>query len=53
MGTILKQGLVNWGYAVCDAALRAHVDPKIPSPKNFPYPSAAFTGGKTKAAAQP
>jgi NTE family protein len=53
MGTILKQGLVNWGYAVCDAALRAHVDPTIPSPKHFPYPSAAFTGGKTKAAAQP
>ena len=53
MGTMLKQGLVNWGYAVCDAALRAHVDPKIPAPENFPYPSAAFTGGKMKAAGQP
>jgi NTE family protein len=53
MGTMLKQGLVNWGYAVCDAALRAHVDPKIPAPANFPYPAAAFTGGKTKAAGKP
>jgi hypothetical protein len=25
-----EQRLINWGYAVCDAALRAHVDPRLP-----------------------
>jgi NTE family protein len=34
--------LINWGYAICDAALRAHVDPakfgiSIGTPR-FPYP---------------
>jgi NTE family protein len=32
--------LINWGYAVCDAAMRTHVDPAIAAPKTFPYPSA-------------
>lgn len=36
----LQERLVNWGYAVCDAALRAHVDPKLPAPGAFPYPAA-------------
>jgi NTE family protein len=30
--------LINWGYAVCDAALRKHVDPTLPAPPDFPYP---------------
>ena len=39
-----QERLVNWGYAVCDAALRAHVDPakfgtSIGAP-HFPYPQA-------------
>jgi NTE family protein len=33
--------LINWGYAICDAAMRTHVDPAIAAPKAFPYPSAA------------
>lgn len=33
-----QEQLINWGYAVCDAALRAHVDDKIPPPVDFPYP---------------
>ncbi|MGA8502934.1 MAG: patatin-like phospholipase family protein [Candidatus Sulfotelmatobacter sp.] len=37
MGQNLKQQLVNWGYAVCDAAIRTHVDPTIPA-GSFPYP---------------
>jgi NTE family protein len=41
MGKVLKERLVNWGYAVCDAGLRKHVDPKIARPKGFPYPSSA------------
>lgn len=53
MGNNLKQSLVNWGYAVCDAALRSHFDPKLAKPKGFPYPAAAFQPSKTKAAGKP
>jgi NTE family protein len=34
----LQQRLINWGYAVCDAALRTHVAPKLARPAGFPYP---------------
>lgn len=33
-----QEQLINWGYAVCDAALRRHVDPALPKPSGFPYP---------------
>jgi NTE family protein len=36
----LQERIINWGYAVCDAALRKHVDPTLAKPKGFPYPSA-------------
>ena len=36
----LQERLINWGYAVCDAALRKHFDPALPKPTDFPYPSA-------------
>ncbi|HYE87313.1 MAG TPA: patatin-like phospholipase family protein [Vicinamibacterales bacterium] len=32
-----QERLINWGYAVCDAAMRKHVDPALP-PGRFPYP---------------
>jgi NTE family protein len=35
---ILQERLINWGYAVCDAALRRHVDTNI-SRGEFPYAS--------------
>ena len=35
----LQERLINWGYAVCDAAVRKHVDPGKPAPPGFPYPS--------------
>jgi NTE family protein len=35
----LQERIINWGYAVCDAALRKHVDPKLPTPTQFPYPN--------------
>jgi NTE family protein len=38
MGRELQRRLVNWGYAVCDAALRTHVDRELPAPRGFPYP---------------
>jgi len=30
--------LINWGYAVCDAALRRHVAPAAPRPEGWPCP---------------
>lgn len=33
-----QEQLINWGYAVCDAALRAYVDTNISPPTAFPYP---------------
>jgi NTE family protein len=36
----LQEQLINWGYAVCDAALRKHVEPTLPKPSTFPYPNA-------------
>jgi NTE family protein len=37
---LLQERLINWGYAVCDAALRKHVDRGLPPPAGFPYPDA-------------
>jgi NTE family protein len=34
-----QKKLINWGYAVCDAAIRRHVDQTIRRPDDFPYPS--------------
>jgi NTE family protein len=36
----LQERLINWGYAVCDAALRKHVDPTLARPDDFVYPQA-------------
>ena len=36
----LQERLINWGYAVSDAALRKHVDPALAAPAAFPYPDA-------------
>lgn len=33
----IQERLINWGYAVCDAALRRHVDPTLSAPTGFPY----------------
>lgn len=35
----LQEQLINWGYAVCDAAMRKHVDRLLENPPAFPYPS--------------
>ncbi len=37
-----QERLINWGYAVCDAALRKHVDPSVPAPTGFPYPGSGI-----------
>ncbi len=38
----LQERLINWGYAICDAAMRKHVDPSLPPPSDFPYPEAGL-----------
>jgi NTE family protein len=38
MNDDLQERLINWGYAVCDAALRKHVDSDIKKGA-FPYPA--------------
>jgi len=35
-----QERLINWGYAVCDAALRTYVSTSWPAPGDFPYPRA-------------
>ena len=38
LGPTVQERLINWGYAVCDAALRKHYDGQIAKPRGFPYP---------------
>ena len=33
-----QERLINWGYAVCDAALRKHVESGLGPPPELPYP---------------
>ena len=37
---VQQERLINWGYAVCDAAIRSYVDQSLPAPAGFPYPDA-------------
>jgi NTE family protein len=34
----LQRQLINWGYAITDAAIRAHVSPTAPTAGAFPFP---------------
>jgi NTE family protein len=38
----LQERLINWGYAVCDAGLRKHLDQAADTPAGFPYPDTAI-----------
>ncbi len=40
MEPVIQERLINWGYAVGDAALRTHVDPGLRRPAGFPYAAA-------------
>jgi NTE family protein len=41
LDAVVQERLINWGYAVCDAALRKHVKPPgLGAPTRFPYPGA-------------
>jgi NTE family protein len=37
MNEDLQERLVNWGYAICDIALRSWFDDTLPCPEAFPY----------------
>lgn len=39
LGPTQQERLINWGYAACDAAIRAYVDPMLRPPSGFPYPA--------------
>jgi len=39
LDAVLQEKIINWGYAVCDAGLRKHVDGTLPPPVGFPYPA--------------
>jgi NTE family protein len=42
MPPLLQERLINWGYAVSDAALRRHYDAAIPRPAQLPYPASGI-----------
>jgi NTE family protein len=42
MDDTLQERLINWGYAICDAAMRRWVDPQAQPPAGFPYPAAGL-----------
>ena len=37
-----QEQLINWGYAVCDAAMRKHVETSLPASGIFPYPESGI-----------
>ena len=39
---ITQERLMNWGFAICDAAMRAHVVSGVPAPAAFPYSSSGL-----------
>jgi len=42
MDDALQQRLINWGYAITDAALRAYPHPELAAPRGLPYPGSGF-----------
>ena len=42
MDDTLQERIVNWGYAICDVAMRRWVEPDADPPAGFPYPSAGI-----------
>jgi NTE family protein len=39
---VIQERLINWGYAICDAAMRKWVDSLLPKPTGFPYPESGI-----------
>jgi NTE family protein len=38
----LQERLINWGYAITDAALRRRIDPNLKNPVGLPYPGSGI-----------
>jgi NTE family protein len=38
----VQERLVNWGYAITDAAMRRWVEPRLAAPPGFPYAAAGI-----------
>lgn len=37
LSPVVQEQLINWGYAVCDAAVRKYIESSLPKPSGFPY----------------
>ena len=37
LDALQQERLINWGYAVCDAAMRRHMNEGFVAPDGFPY----------------
>jgi NTE family protein len=44
MDATLQERLINWGYAVCDVAMRRWVQTDASAPADFPFPAAGVGG---------
>ena len=42
LDSVTQERLINWGYAICDAAMRKHVVPNGAAPVGFPYPQSGI-----------
>ncbi|MBL8174787.1 MAG: patatin-like phospholipase family protein [Bryobacterales bacterium] len=42
MNDHLQEQLINWGYAIADAALRSYPHPELQPPKGLPYPASGI-----------
>ena len=42
LDAVLQERLINWGYAICDTAMRKHVDHAAARPGALPYPGSGI-----------
>jgi NTE family protein len=42
LDSVVQERLINWGYAITDAAMRRWVDQGLPAPVGFPYASSGI-----------
>jgi NTE family protein len=42
MDAPVQERLINWGYAICDAGVRKHLDPALPAADGLPYPDSGL-----------
>jgi hypothetical protein len=49
LDAVVQERLINWGYAVCDAAMWRRVEPGLSAPVGFPYPNAGVGSKRVSA----